>query len=146
MSPFFSVQTVERLLSNSLTKSAIGQNYKSLAAIQSSAVSSSLIDILVTNVWPSAIAQFSSVPLPDTHLASVGALPLDDLVRRTRPRYHFAAGHGQQPKFWEREPFLWDDEDGRLSRFVGLGAFGGEPSTGKKQRVTFHLCLKFCCW
>ena len=38
--------------------------------------------------------------------------------------------------FWEREPFVWDDEEGRVSRFVSLGAFGGEqPTTGKKQRV-----------
>ena len=39
--------------------------------------------------------------------------------------------------FWEREPFVWDDEEGRVSRFISLGAFGGEqPTTGKKQRVS----------
>lgn len=37
--------------------------------------------------------------------------------------------------FWEREPYVWDDEAGRVSRFVSLGAFGGEPVSGKKQRV-----------
>lgn len=141
LSPFFSIQTVERLLSNSLAQSGTGKNYKSLAAIQSAATSSSLIDILVTNVWPSAISQFSSVPFPGTGLDSVGAPPLDNLVRHTKPRYHFAAGHGQQPNFWEREPFLWDDEAGRLSRFVGLGAFGGKPSIGKKQRWFYAFSI-----
>jgi len=29
--------------------------------------------------------------------------------------------------FWEREPFVWDDEQGRVSRFISLGAFGGDP-------------------
>jgi hypothetical protein len=38
------------------------------------------------------------------------------------------------PKFGEREPFVWEDEQGCVSRFVSLGAFGGE-TTGKKQRV-----------
>jgi hypothetical protein len=37
--------------------------------------------------------------------------------------------------FWEREPFVWDEEEARVSRFVSLGAFGGEPTAGKKQRV-----------
>jgi hypothetical protein len=37
--------------------------------------------------------------------------------------------------FWEREPFVWDDEGGRVSRFVNLGSFGGPLVGGKKQRV-----------
>ena len=37
--------------------------------------------------------------------------------------------------FWERDPYVWDDEEGRVSRFVSLGAFGGPPTEGKKQRV-----------
>lgn len=44
--------------------------------------------------------------------------------------------------FWEREPFVWDDEEGRVSRFVSLGAFGGEPTAGKKQRVRPLVCLQ----
>lgn len=45
--------------------------------------------------------------------------------------------------FWEREPFVWDDEGGRVSRFVSLGAFGGEaPTSGKKQRVR-SICSSF---
>lgn len=90
----------------------------------------------MTNVWPAAITQFSSVPLPDPSLDSGGAPPLDDVIRRTKPRYHFAAAGGHPSKFWEREPLIWDDEEGRISRFVSLGAFGGEPTLGKKQRAS----------
>ncbi|KAJ6531281.1 CwfJ C-terminus 1-domain-containing protein-like protein [Mycena capillaripes] len=133
-SPFFSTQTMERLLSNTLTTSTSKQNYKSLADIQSTASSSQLIDILITNAWPAAITNLSSAPLPAPELASIGAPPLDDTIRRTKPRYHFAAGGGQPPMFWEREPFLWSDDQDRVSRFVSLGAFGGEPTAGKKQR------------
>lgn len=75
------------------------------------------------------------MPLPSSELAYIGAPPLDDIIRRTKPRYHFSAGGGQPAMFWEREPFVWDDEEGRVSRFVSLGAFGGEPTPGKKQRV-----------
>lgn len=134
-SPFFSTQTMERLLSNTLTTSTSKQNYKSLAEIQSTASSSQLIDVLISNVWPSTITHFSTAPLPTPELSSIGVPPLDDTIRRTKPRYHFAASGGQPPMFWEREPFTWNDEDGRVSRFVSLGAFGGEPTPGKKQRV-----------
>lgn len=127
---------MERLLSNTLTKTTSqNQNYKSLAAIRDAAASSQLIDVLISNVWPSSIPQFSAAPLPPIELPSVTAPPLDEAVRRTKPRYHFTAGGGQPPMFWEREPFVWDDEEGRVSRFVSLGAFGGEPTAGKKQRV-----------
>jgi len=106
-----------------------------LAAIQEAASSTQLVDILVTNSWPGAIVNQSNSPLPDPSLSIVGVYPLDDLVRKIKPRYHFAAGGGQPPKFWEREPFVWDEEEGRVTRFISLGAFGGEPTSGKKQRV-----------
>lgn len=77
----------------------------------------------------------SSVPLPAPELASIGIDPVAEVIRRTKPRYHFAAGGGTPPRFWEREPFVWDDAGGRVTRFVSLGAFGGEPTAGKKQRV-----------
>jgi hypothetical protein len=137
MSPFFSYHTVDRLLSNSLVKASTSnqKSYSSLASIQASAAPSQLIDILLTNLWPISITQFSSAPLPDPQLSSIGAPPLSDVIRKTKPRYHFAAGGGHPPAFWEREPFVWDDEQGRVSRFVSLGAFGGEPTSRKKQRV-----------
>ncbi|KAJ6490622.1 hypothetical protein C8R47DRAFT_453420 [Mycena vitilis] len=140
-SPFFSAQTMERLLSNTLTTSTSKQNYKSLADIQSTASSSQLIDILITNAWPAAITNHSSAPLPAPELASIGVPPLDDAIRRTKPRYHFAAAGGQPPMFWEREPFVWSDEQDRVSRFVSLGAFGGEPPAGKKQRWFYAFSI-----
>lgn len=141
---------MERLLSNTLTKSTTKQNYKSLASIQSTASSSQVIDVLLSNVWPASITQLSSASLPYPELASIGVPPFDDTIRRTKPRYHFAAGGGQPPRFWEREPFVWADEETRPTRFVSLGAFGGEPTTGKKQRVCIYSWvlrteLMLCC-
>ncbi|KAF8226793.1 nuclear protein [Tricholoma matsutake] len=133
--------TIERLLSNTLTKSTTNQSYKSLATIQSSASSSQLVDVLITNVWPSLITRFSSAPLPAPELASIGVSHLDDVIRRIKPRYHFAARAGKPPKFWEREPFVWDNEQGRVSRFISLGAFGGEPIAGKKQRWFYAFSI-----
>lgn len=157
LSPFFASQTVDRLLSNSLSKSSAKQSYNSLASIQSSSSSSQNIDIFLSNVWPASITQLSSAPLPDPQLSSIGVPPLDDVIAKIKPRYHFAAAGGRPPKFWEREPFVWDGEDARISRFISLGAFGNEPATGKKQRVgslvkvrdtplTFHsvvLCFQY---
>lgn len=40
--------------------------------------------------------------------------------------------------FWEREPYVWE-EDNRVSRFVALGAFGGEQGPGKKQRASHRI-------
>ncbi len=126
---------MERLLSNTLGTSNQNQNYKSLSAIQAGSSSSQLVDIFISNVWPASIAEMSAVHLPSPELASIGVSTLDDTVRRLKPRYHFAASGGEPPMFWEREPFVWSDEEGRVSRFVSLGAFGGSPATGKKQRV-----------
>jgi hypothetical protein len=66
------------------------------------------------------------------------AQPLDDIVRRTQPRYHFVMGGSEPSSFWEREPFVWEGDEGRITRFVALGAFGGAPPAGKKQRVRFE--------
>ncbi|KAJ3515729.1 hypothetical protein NLJ89_g1570 [Agrocybe chaxingu] len=151
MSPFFSYHTIDRLLSNTLAKalsiSASSQpdkqkSYSSLASIQASASSSQLIDILLTNSWPSCITHLSSAPQLEPQLSSTGAPPVDDVVRKTKPRYHFAAGGGATPaRFWEREPYVWEDEQGRVGRFVGLGAFGGEQGTGKKQRWFYAFSI-----
>lgn len=74
--------------------------------------------------------------MPQKDFQPILAPPLDDVVRRTQPRYHFAMGAGAPPAFWEREPFVWEGDENRVTRFVTLGAFGGEaPSMGKKQRV-----------
>lgn len=68
-------------------------------------------------------------------MSQIGAPPVDEVILKTKPRYIFSSSGGQPPHFWEREPFIWSDEEGRASRFVGLGAFGGEQGPGKKQRV-----------
>ena len=120
----------------------------SLSSIASSVVSSPLIDVLVSHDWPSLITNFSAVPLPSTELSNTGSLPIDDIVTKTKPRYIFCSGGGRPPSFWEREPFTWEDEPGRVSRFIGLGAFGGEQFDGRKQRVSvlyrnLHRLLNF---
>ena len=101
----------------------------SLSSILASASASPHTDILLTHAWPGAIASFSAVPLPSP---PDGAPPVADVVATTRPRYVFTgagASAGAPPRFWEREPFAWDAEggEGRVTRFVALGAFGGAP-------------------
>ncbi|KAF8892429.1 CwfJ C-terminus 1-domain-containing protein-like protein [Infundibulicybe gibba] len=141
LSPYFTNQTIERLLSNTLTKSSSGQNYTSLAAIQSTASSSQLIDILISNAWPSSITQHSLSPLPATDLGTIGVQVVDDVVRYTKPRYHFAAGGGKPAMFWEREPYVWGEVKSRISRFVSLGPFGAASSSGKKQRWFYAFSI-----
>ncbi|KAI0784379.1 CwfJ C-terminus 1-domain-containing protein-like protein [Abortiporus biennis] len=151
-SPYFTSLTMEKLLSNTMTESTPASanskisSYTSLASIKASTSTSPLVDILLTNTFPADVTALSSVQLPSPSFPTTeGAEPVADLVRRTKPRYHFVAGGGskQTPMFWEREPFTWDDENGRVSRFIGLGAFGGEstPSTGKKQRWFYAFSI-----
>ncbi|CAL1705644.1 unnamed protein product [Somion occarium] len=143
-SPYFTSQTVEKLLANTMISSTqsnpkIQSSYSSLAAIKTATSTPQLIDILLTNSFPTNITALSAAPLPSPDFPPTGgAEPVSEIVRRTKPRYHFVAGGGGEhpPTFWEREPFIWDEEGGRVSRFVSLGSFGGgpDPSTGKKQR------------
>ncbi|TFK54640.1 hypothetical protein OE88DRAFT_938072 [Heliocybe sulcata] len=135
--PYFTKTTVEKLLSNTNTASSKTQDYSSLGAIKSS----QLVDIFLTNVWPSSITKSSSVPLPSPELASMGAPPVDEMVKTTKPKYIFSAGGGKPPKFWEREPFVWEGEEGRSTRFISLGAFGAEAVNGKKQRWFYAFSI-----
>ncbi|KAI0723917.1 nuclear protein [Cerioporus squamosus] len=141
-SPYFTSKTVERLLANTMTTSKPKeQNYTSLASIKSSTTSSQLVDIFISNAWPSGITHFSSAPLPAPELASIGVEPVAEVVRKTKPRYHFTSGGGHPPRFWEREPYTWDEDNGRVSRFVSLGAFGGEQPSGKKPRWFYAFSI-----
>ncbi|RDX56437.1 nuclear protein [Lentinus brumalis] len=141
-SPYFTSKTVEKLLANTLTTSKPKeQNYTSLASIKSSSTSSQLVDIFISNAWPSGITHFSSAPLPAPELASIGVEPVAEIVRKTRPRYHFTSGGGHPPRFWEREPYTWDEDNGRVSRFVSIGAFGGEQPSGKKPRWFYAFSI-----
>ncbi|TFY76541.1 hypothetical protein EWM64_g7470 [Hericium alpestre] len=137
-SPYFTSQTVSKLLSNTVAKP--GSAGSSLASIMSNASASSLVDIIISHTWPSSVTAFSSVPLPSPDLARAGAPPVDDVIRKIKPRYIFSSAGGA---FWEREPFVWGDEEGRISRFIGLGAFGAEPSPGGKKQRPGHL-LRDC--
>ncbi|KAL1744364.1 CwfJ C-terminus 1-domain-containing protein-like protein [Schizophyllum fasciatum] len=141
LSPLFAAQTVDRLLANSMSQSAAKQDYRSLAAVQTNSAASQLVDILLTNPWPASVARLSSAPLPAPELAQTGAPPLDEIVRHLKPRYHFAACGGNPPMFWEREPYVWADPADRISRFVSLGAFGGPPTAGKKQRWFYAFSI-----
>ncbi|KAG8217677.1 CwfJ C-terminus 1-domain-containing protein-like protein, partial [Butyriboletus roseoflavus] len=143
-SPFYTTHTVERLLSNTMNKSlktGAGYDYGSLAAIRDAASTSQLIDIFITNDWPASITSHSSLPLAPPEHEHPGSPPLDEVIRKIKPRYHLAARAEPSPKFWEREPFTWDDESGRVSRFVSLGAFGGEGQIGQKQRWFYAFSI-----
>ncbi|KAI6045596.1 nuclear protein [Pisolithus marmoratus] len=141
-SPFYTAHTVDRLLSNTLSKSTTGQNYSSLAAVRDSAHSSQLVDILLTSDWPASITSNSSTFTPSPTFSVTGSPPLDDVLRKIKPRYHFVGGRGPDPPvFWEREPFLWEDEGDRITRFISLGAFGGEKVTGKKERWFYAFSI-----
>jgi hypothetical protein len=109
----------------------------SLASFQSS--SRSQIDILLTNEWPASVTRHSKAApsgILDASLVSI----LDDVVKASKPRYHFASSSQETPIFWEREPFVWDGD--LVSRFISLGSFGASlEAAGKKQRV--YLALVF---
>ncbi|KAI0697601.1 nuclear protein [Cytidiella melzeri] len=147
-SPFFTSVTTEKLLANTLTKSTPAKDtknvsYGSLAAIRAGSSNSQLVDILLTNTFPTHITAFSSAALPTPIFPppSLSAEAVSDVVKRIQPRYHIVAGGGSQtpPQFWEREPFVWDGEEARVTRFLSLGAFGGPPPAGKKPRSDVDL-------
>ncbi|TFL07285.1 nuclear protein [Pterulicium gracile] len=138
LSRHFAAQTIDRLQSNALSKNSAkeGKNYTSLASIQSNASSSELVDILLSNVLPPSITQFSAIPMKGS--PAQDAYPVDELVRRLKPRYHFTCAGGS---FWEREPYVWQDQNNRVSRFVNLGPFGGAQQPGKKERWFYAFTI-----
>ena len=151
-SPYFTSHTMEKLFSNSMTQTPTSAtrdaSFGSLATIKASTSHNQLVDILLSNTFPSNITALSSAPCPTSAFPSEGSEPVAELSRRVKPRYHFVVGKGGLafPMFWEREPFTWPDECDRISRFVSLGAFGGEQNStaGKKQRV--RPFVSFLCY
>ncbi|KAI0306802.1 nuclear protein [Multifurca ochricompacta] len=133
-SPYFTAQTVSKLLSD--TVSTPMPRASSL-----SNTSYSFVDVLISHDWPSVISEFSAVPLPSPELCNVGSPPINEIIVKTKPRYIFCSGGVKPPRFWEREPFTWTDEADRVSRFVSLGAFGGEPNDGRKQRWFYAFAI-----
>ncbi|KAG9021845.1 hypothetical protein FRB95_001263 [Tulasnella sp. JGI-2019a] len=99
------------------------------------------VDILLTHEWPIGITQHCTTTLPSVDAAGWGAPPLQAAVTKLKPRYHFASGGGNPPLFWERQPFVWEEDNGnrRIARFVSLGAFGApEPEPGQKKERWFY--------
>ncbi|KAH8117058.1 CwfJ C-terminus 2-domain-containing protein-like protein [Phellopilus nigrolimitatus] len=127
--PYFSSQTVEKLLSNVTTaSSSTSSNTKSsLAALTNSPVSSHLVDILISQAWPASVTRFSN-SAPSAFEANHAVPAIDDIMTQAKPKYHFSTGAGSPPQFWEREPFSWADEDGRVTRFW-FYAFSIAPSS-----------------
>lgn len=74
------------------------------------------IDILITTQWPRSIAQESKLFLGSNS-------KIDEIVKLTKPKYHFAIG-SSAGKFLERDPFQWDD--GSITRFISLSKFGSK--------------------
>lgn len=73
------------------------------------------VDLLITSQWPKAIAQEAKLFL--------GNSKIDQLLKLTRPKYHFAVG-SSSGKFYERAPFQWDD--GSITRFISLAKYGSK--------------------
>ena len=88
------------------------------------------IDILLTHVTPASLT-LHTPNMPPSYPDRVSP-QLDDVVRAAMPRYHFVSGAGM---FWEREPFPWPDavDTGRCTRFLSIGAFGGQVPEGQKR-------------
>jgi len=92
----------------------------SMSSVKSAAGSN--IDILLTHAWPSQITVHASrVPVAED-VSTWGSPAITDVVKATRPRYHFASEH---PIFWERQPFTWPPGVSGIhsTRFISLGDF-----------------------
>lgn len=83
-------------------------------------------DILITYDWPHAIAR-------QENLVSFGSKAVDDIVKATRPTYHFAVGPNHKGKFFENLPYKWSE--GGHTRFISLGQEG----TGDKWYYAFKF-------
>lgn len=126
----FTSSDVRKLLSHpSITIPKSQQNPNSLAAMKASSTTTK-IDILLTHVTPASLT-LHTPNMPPSYPDRVSP-QLDDIVRAAMPRYHFVSGAGM---FWEREPFPWPDaaDSGRCTRFLSIGAFGGQIPEGQKR-------------
>ncbi|SCV68934.1 BQ2448_1954 [Microbotryum intermedium] len=80
-------------------------------------------DILLTSSLPSSLPLLSAVALPATAKGQPFSPELDEVVRMSRPRYHFIGGTGV---FWEREPFQWNDGSRQVCRSICLAEMGAK--------------------
>ncbi|QLL34306.1 hypothetical protein HG536_0G01650 [Torulaspora globosa] len=70
------------------------------------------LDILITKVWSVAIAGKND--------SVTGNKMIDEICKKTRPRYHFL--FGDTDSFFELEPFAWP-ESNRTTRSINVAAF-----------------------
>ncbi|KDQ10585.1 hypothetical protein BOTBODRAFT_178064 [Botryobasidium botryosum FD-172 SS1] len=154
-SPHYTSHSIQTLLSHSALSNSsqiastsapttLAEAKAAALAALTPALQGPSVDILLTHLWPPSITALSSkLPVPLPTAPSHPASGIDDIVRAARPRYLFSASPGEnnQSIFWEREPFVWgEDDDNRVTRFVGLGAFGGPASSepGAKKPRWFY--------
>lgn len=71
------------------------------------------IDILMTYLWPDAIAR-------EENLLLCGDPKLDALITELKPQYWFACG-GEKGKYFERKPYI---QGGKVTRFISLATMG----------------------
>ncbi|EJD53148.1 hypothetical protein AURDEDRAFT_81386, partial [Auricularia subglabra TFB-10046 SS5] len=137
-SPSLTAKDVELFLSNPLLATP-EQDPQSLAAAKAAQSQQLGVDILLTHLWPISISQHSSTAPALVEYIGNTSPPLDDVVRRSQPRYHFVSG-GKPSRFWEREPFTWEEPGAaaRATRFISLGSFGEPEVAGVKKPRWFY--------
>ncbi|ODV96502.1 hypothetical protein PACTADRAFT_2795 [Pachysolen tannophilus NRRL Y-2460] len=106
-------------LSNGVTIGYITGNLKDITMekIQET-FQNETIDILLSYQWPSFISKEQKLTL------IANDVKIDEVVKLTKPRYHFCCG-SENGRFFERQPIYWKDES-RLTRFVSLGTYGNK--------------------
>ncbi|EGG00284.1 uncharacterized protein MELLADRAFT_118092 [Melampsora larici-populina 98AG31] len=86
------------------------------------------IDLLLTHSLPHSLTSHSKRLPKDLNPSNWGCSPITDLLKQSKPRYHFSGG--SLGEFWEREPWVWDSDSGsdsvQVTRFVNLGEFGNK--------------------
>lgn len=113
-----------------------------LARLQPSSTSAPKpIDILLSHSLPQLLTLHSSNPPKDPTAPAWGSPALTDVVKAVKPRYYFAGG--EKACFWEREPWVWDEQDevsgqrNKVTRFINLAEFGNKD----KERVRLASLL-----
>ncbi|CAH2352669.1 CWF19-like protein Drn1p [[Candida] railenensis] len=92
----------------------------------------SSVDILITYLWPKAIARQNKLTLVADSTSFT-----DKLVELMKPRYHFAVG-SEKGRFYESEAFKWKvsaSDSSTNTRFISLGQKG----TGEKWFYAFGI-------
>nr|XP_043616736.1 zinc finger CCCH domain-containing protein 64 [Erigeron canadensis] len=108
-------------------KSSSGQMYGTYSqddidALRALAEEPGIIDIFLTNEWPSGILnRASTTDIPPGILDSPGGdATISELVAEIKPRYHVT---GTKGVYYAREPYLNVDAV-HITRFIGLAAVG----------------------